>query len=133
MNSETNDPMSSPPPPSGGPVTDPDARQWATFAHLSFLASIFIPLIGGIAAAFIIWQIKKDQSSFVDRHAKEALNFQITAFLAYVVSLILVKIWIGWLLMTAAGLAALVLAIMAALEANKGNEYTYPFSLRLVK
>ena len=41
-----------------------------------------LPFVGPL----IVWLIKKDQSPFVDDQAKEALNFQITVSIAFVVS-----------------------------------------------
>ena len=40
---------------------------------------------------------------------------------------------IGFLLMAAIGIAHLVLCIMAAMKANNGEAYRYPFALRLIK
>ena len=43
-------------------------------AHLSALLGAFVlPLVGGIVAPLLIWLIKRDEMSFVDDQAKEAL------------------------------------------------------------
>ncbi|HJS35162.1 MAG TPA: DUF4870 domain-containing protein, partial [Pseudoxanthomonas sp.] len=65
--------------------------------------------------------------------SKEALNFQITVFIAFVISWILAFVLIGLLLMPLIGIAALVLSIIGGVKANNGEAYRYPFALRLIK
>lgn len=121
---------SMPTPPSGSPSAE--ARQWGMFAHLSALIGFIIPL-GTILGPLIIWQIKKAEFPFVDEQGKEALNFQITVLIAFLACLLLSIVFIGLLLMPVVGIAALVLTIMAGIKANNGENYRYPFTLRLVK
>ena len=121
-----------PPVPSEAEAPSAESRQWGLFAHLSALAGVIIPF-GNILGPLIIWQIKKAEMPFVDDQGKEALNFNITAALAFLVSFILSFVLIGLLLMPLVGLAWLVFAIIAAIKANEGQYYRYPFTLRLVK
>ena len=145
MSSTAPDPVSVPPPPpppsAGGPPQE--ERQWAMFAHLSALAGgLLTSAIGGwgfFLGPLVIWLMKKDSMPFVADQAKEALNFNITVsavFLALLV-LSLLTLGIGFLItlpiMLIVGIAALVLIIMAAIKANDGIAYRYPFTLRLVK
>lgn len=109
-----------------------EERQWAMFAHLSTLVGLLIPF-GSLLGPLIIWQIKKAEMPFVDDQGKEALNFQITVFLAVVVCIVLMFILIGMLLLPIVGIAWLVLSIMAGIKANNGETYRYPFTLRLIK
>jgi uncharacterized Tic20 family protein len=119
-----------PPPPMGTPSAD--ERQWGLFAHLSTLVGLIIPF-GSILGPLVVWLIKKDTMPFVDDQGKEALNFNITALLAFIVSGILMFVLIGFLLIFVVFIAWLVLSIMAAMAANKGEAYRYPFTLRLIK
>ena len=81
----------------------------------------------------MIWLIKKEESSFLNEQAREALNFQITIAIAMFVSAMLSVILIGFLLMPIVGLAALILSIMAAVKVSNGEAYRYPLTIRLVK
>ena len=45
----------------------------------------------------------------------------------------IIVMWILWIVMNRLGIAWLVLTIMAAMKANEGVAYRYPFTLRLVK
>ncbi len=119
--------VTAPPPPPAG-TAPAEQRTMALVAHL---LGIFTGFIG----ALIIWLVNKDDSSkpFVIDQSKEALNFQITIAIAYIISSILVVVLIGTLMLAAVWVANLVLCIMAAVKANNGEAYRYPFTLRLIK
>ncbi len=126
---------SSPPPP--GPESQ--ARTWNMLCHLSALAGLVFPF-GHLLGPLIVWQIKKNEFPSVDVHGKAALNFQITVTIAVFVgafaAAILTFIGIGFLLFPLVmllGLAGLILAIIAGIKANNGEDYKYPWSLELVK
>ncbi|MEI6194367.1 MAG: DUF4870 domain-containing protein [Verrucomicrobiota bacterium] len=107
--------------------------------HLSALAGLVFPF-GHLLGPLIVWQIKKNEFPSVDVHGKAALNFQITVTIAVFVgafaSAILAFIGIGFLLFPLVmllGLAGLILAIIAGIKANNGEDYQYPYSFELVK
>jgi uncharacterized Tic20 family protein len=106
-------------------------RDWALFAHLSALL-VYITVIGGILAPFVIWLIKRDEMPFAATQAKEALNFQITVYLAAIVCFLLSIVLIGLPLLAALVVAHIVLTIIATMKASEGVAYRYPFNLRLV-
>ncbi|HEX3125403.1 MAG TPA: DUF4870 domain-containing protein [Rhodanobacteraceae bacterium] len=124
-----NDAMSPPPVPTGAPSAE--EKQWALFAHLSALIGYIIPF-GSIIGPLVIWQIKKNEMPFVDDQGKEALNFQITVAIIAIICLVLVLILIGILLLWALAIANLVFIIIAALAANNGQAYRYPFAFRFI-
>lgn len=109
-----------------------EEKQWGMFAHLASLAGIIIPL-DNLLGPLIVWLVKKDTMPFVADQGKEALNFNITVFIAAFISGILTLVLIGFLLLIVVGIAWLVLTVLAALAANKGEAYRYPFTLRLIK
>ncbi|TKA92971.1 DUF4870 domain-containing protein [Halopseudomonas bauzanensis] len=112
---------------------DKDARLWAMIAHLAGFLGYFLPVIGSLIGPLIIWQMKKELHPFVDDQGKEALNFQITVAIAVLVCLLLMIVAIGFLLIWVVGVGAIVLMIIAAIKANEGTAYRYPFCLRLIK
>jgi uncharacterized protein len=132
-----NDPM--PPPEVVQPAAMPthEERQWALFAHLSALlgglvTSHFLGL-GCLIGPLIIWLVKKDTMPFVDDQAKEALNFNITVAIAAMVCGVLMLVLIGFVLLPLLALAWVVFIVIAAIKANEGERYRYPFTLRLIK
>lgn len=108
--------------------------------HLAAFSGVIVPVpFMNIVGPLIVWQLKKD-SPFVDAHGKEALNFNISIAIALAVLIavgtILMVILVGLLFYLAAAiisLAAIVLVIMAAIKASKGEYYQYPFIIRFVK
>ena len=105
-----------------------DDRTMAMIGHLS-------GIVAGFIGPLIIWLINKDKADkgWLNGQAKEALNFQITIFIAYVVAGLLTIVLIGMLLIPVILIANLVLCIMAGMKANEGVDYRYPFAIRLIK
>ncbi len=97
----------------------------AVLTHIGGIFFSFIP-------ALIVWLLKKDDSAYLGAQAREALNFQITMIIAYMAAGILAWVLIGFLLYPILWLANLVLCIMAAINVSKGEDYQYPFALRLI-
>ena len=108
-----------------------DERMFGMLCHLLALSGLVIPF-GTIIGPLVIWLIKKNESSFVDRQGRESLNFQISVLIYLVVSGILVLVGIGILLLIAVGIFWLVLTIVAAVKANEGVEYRYPLTIRFL-
>ncbi len=133
---------SQPPPPAGS--ASAEERQWAMFAHLSALIGGLVTSgwagnLGFFIGPLVIWLLKKDTMPFVADQAKEALNFAITVSIAFLALLLLtiLSLGIGALLtvpvMMVIGITALVLCVIAAIKANDGVAYRYPFALRFMK
>jgi uncharacterized protein len=115
-------------PTTAGPSSD--QKTMALIAHLLGILTWFI-------GALVIWLINKDQSdkAFVNNQAKEALNFQITIGIAYIIAVILMIVSFGILffLPTLVWLGSVVFSIIGGIKANNGETYRYPFALRLIK
>ncbi|WP_078023171.1 DUF4870 domain-containing protein [Luteibacter rhizovicinus] len=104
-----------------------DDKNLAMLTHLSgFLFSIIVPLI--------VWLINKDRSdkSYLVTESKEALNFQLTVLLGYVICWILTVILIGAFLHVVLWILNIVFCILAAVRVSQSGSYRYPFALRLV-
>lgn len=119
--------------PTSGGHTDlkKEEKNWAIFAHLSGLVGAILPF-GNIFAPLLIWLIKKDESSYVDHHGKEAVNFQICWTVYLTVASLSIFVFIGLILAPIVGIAGLVLMINASIKASNGQEYRYPLIFRLV-
>jgi hypothetical protein len=113
-------------------MSEDEERKWAMFAHIGTFSSMFVPL-GNIIAPIVIWQMKKNESSFVVEQAKESLNFQITLMIYALISFLLVFIIIGFFLIFGLVIFGLIIVIVAGVKANDGEHYRYPMTLRLVK
>ncbi len=143
----TNDPQ--PPQPDSEPVQTPpkvvhggtphpsgislEDRNTAMLAHIGTLVNFFTGM-GGFLVPLIIYLIKKEDSEFIATEAKESLNFQITYLLAGLAAGLLgfVTCGITWFLGVALWVAALVMPLIAGLQAKEGKPYRYPATLRLI-
>jgi hypothetical protein len=130
--------------------------------HLSALSGIFIPF-GNLILPIILWQSLKKDSTYVDHHGKEAVNFNLSFFLYFIVIIgfmiasILGVIFnaiemnemhedkILYLLFTTGGfltslfvlaffgITKFVLIILAAIKAGQGELFRYPLTIRFIK
>lgn len=120
-----------PPPPDGyaaaaGPALNAsDEKVWALGAHLSELVVSFI-------GPLVIWLVFKGRGPFLEHHAKEALNFSITMFIAIVVASFSLFILVGFVLLPLVVVWAFVLPIIAAVKAANGEWYRYPLTFRFI-
>ncbi|MEQ1735924.1 MAG: DUF4870 domain-containing protein [Rhodoglobus sp.] len=121
------------------PLTQAEDKQWASFAHFGGVV--------GILPTLIIYLVFKDRGALTKQEAKEALNWQITFTIGYIVLSILVAILQGVLIAAGVfGALAIVgfipwllwilnaiLSILGGVKVQGGGAYRYPFALRLVK
>jgi len=89
--STENEYIAPPPAPTGTPPED--QRTLALITHLS-------GIVLGFIVPLIIWLVNKDQAGkdFINDQSKEALNFQITLLIVYVIGIVLSIILIGALI-----------------------------------
>lgn len=83
-------------------------------------------IVFGWLPPLIIWLVKKDDSEYVSKHARQALGFQLTILIAGIVAFALLFVLIGFILLPAVGIISIVFGILASLAASKGEDYEYP-------
>ena len=105
-----------------------DDRTMAMISHLS-------GIVAGFIGPLVVWLINKDKPEkvWLNDQAKEALNFQITMIIGWLIAGVLTMVLIGMLLIPILFLANIILCIMAGMKANEGVSYRYPFAIRLIK
>lgn len=137
-------------------------RRWAMWCHLSVLLSIvistllLIPFLG-VLIPYTVWRIGRDRHPFIDAQGREAVNFQLSMSIYFVVALVL---WLFLAFSVCAvtisntstfvnslsavaflGIAIVILfaifqgcaCIVAAACAYRGQSYRYPFVLRFLQ
>ncbi|HEV3146277.1 MAG TPA: DUF4870 domain-containing protein [Gemmataceae bacterium] len=118
------------------PSTAPtqDEKTWGMYVHLAALAGLVVPG-GSLVGPLIAWLIKKDEMPFVDRHGKEEVNFQlnILVLLLLTIPIVFITFGIGIFLPVAVGILGVVMPIIAGMKANNGEEYQYPYIVRMIK
>lgn len=105
--------------------TTADDRSMAMLCHL-------LSIFAGIFGALIMWLVKRDQSEFINMHGKEAINFQLTAIIALIVSVLLMIVIIGFFTFLAVIVLMYVFPIIACIKANNGEPYRYPLTIRFL-
>ena len=111
-----------------------DEKNLAMLVHLLPFLGFMIPGMN-IVIPLVLWFMKRDQSPYLDHHAREELNFQITISVALAVWIALKMMLVGLLLLPLIPIAiilVLVFMVRAAIMASRGEYYKYPFTLRLV-
>jgi len=131
-------------------MTNKKEYNTAFFLHLSAFFGYVFPF-GSVIAPLVIWELKKNESDFIDQSGKAAVNFNLS-FLLY--SFILgISIFpfafntfftelapfdlFGFLSMISlVGILAVIrfiLVITAATRANNGEIYDYPITIKFIK
>lgn len=109
-----------------GPLKPREERVYAALAHLSQIAGI-------VVAPMLLLATLGPRSIYVDSHAKEAFNHQITMVIAFVIAVVVALRGAGpTVLGVVAGYGAL-LAVYAALRSMQGAYFRYPLALRFLR
>lgn len=66
-------------------MTNSSEKSSSMLIHLSALANYVIPF-GSLLLPLILWQTTKKDSSYIDHHGKEALNFNLSFFIYNIVA-----------------------------------------------
>jgi uncharacterized Tic20 family protein len=108
-----------------------DDRTWAALCHVGALSwYIGVP---GLLTVFLLWILKKEQSSFIDHHGKESINFQISMLLWVAVGIITFCVGVGFVILVLDGIFNLIMVIIAAIKASNGEHFRYPLTLRIIR
>ncbi|MEU3310760.1 DUF4870 domain-containing protein [Nocardiopsis sp. NPDC055551] len=98
-------------------------------AGLSHGSAFFFPLLGPL----LVLLISPNSTSFMRRHALEALNFQLWWLVAILTSAVLSVLVLPIVLLLVVALGGLVLPVMAAATNIMGNGWRYPLTYRFIK
>ncbi|MDN5864355.1 MAG: DUF4870 domain-containing protein [Gammaproteobacteria bacterium] len=106
--------------------THPD-NGLALLTHLSGIVLAWI-------VPLVVWLVCKDDGNkaYLTAESKEALNFQITVFIGYLISWILMIVVIGFILWWIVWVLNLIFCIIAAIQVSQRGSYRYPLTWRLI-
>lgn len=95
-------------------------------------ACLFSATIISVGIPIVILFATED--SVVKANAREALNFQITLFIAAIVGLLLSLVLVGFAILAIVGLVSILLPILAMVKVleRPDQPYRYPLTLRLI-
>jgi len=93
--------------------------------------------MGHILAPLLVWLIKRDESEYVRIQALESLNFQISmtlyALAAGILAITVIGLVIAIPLIIAIAIGDVIYTIIGALAVSRGENYRYPFTIRLLR
>lgn len=128
-------PMGAPPPHAATPnapapsAPSSSGRIWATSCHLFYFVS-FPTLFLGTFVTLGIWLLFGRGDAHVGEQGREALNFQINVA---VLTALLAVSCLGSPLIPVLWFVAAVFAVLAAVRAYHGENYRYPYLVRVVR
>lgn len=110
-----------------------DDRRFAAILHLVVFANCLLPLVfSGIIILVIIKAAKTNFSNYLSIQWREAMNFNISIFIYFIVACILCIILIGIPLLFLLMLYCIVMPIIAAIKTSDGQDYRYPMIIRII-
>ena len=112
--------------------TSSQARTWCVLCHASALLGLFSHFIGHLLGPLIVWLVKRGDSSEIDAHGKESLNFQLSMLIYDAIAAILCFVVIGFPLLIGLWVANTILVIIASIRASEGRFFRYPFTIRFL-
>ena len=115
---------------SGVALSGREERQWSVLAHLGGILSWW-PILG-LLPSLIIWAVYHKRGAYVADQSREALNFQISVLIAWIVAAIISHVPLLPSLTLLVYAFSLIFSIVAAISANRGEWYRYPLTFRFV-
>ena len=122
-------------------MTDPDRnamssseeRTWSVVVHAAAFLGVLVPIIGGILGPFLVWILKKPESTVVDRHGKAAINFQISMLIYGIAGALLIRAGVGLVILIVLGIFWFVMILVATIRTANGRDPGYVFSISFLK
>ncbi|MBI4311610.1 MAG: zinc ribbon domain-containing protein [Chloroflexi bacterium] len=122
-------PVAPPPHASGLPQR---ARTMGMLCHLSAFAGFVFPF-GNILGPLLMWLISREEHPFIDHNGKESVNFQISVIIFALICIPLLFIIVGFFLLFALAVYAVIAVIVASIRAANGEFFRYPITFRFLK
>lgn len=112
--------------------TDPKINRWAKWLHFSLYAAYFIPVLG-FPIPLILWQMKKNQSSFIDEHGKIIANWMINLLLYVTMFACGLYKLAGFLGCFILFMVAMIYPIIGGRMAKQGKVWEYPLVVKFFR
>jgi len=114
------------------PLLGLSENSYIALMHVSQLAGYVMVGLGFIAP-IILWLINKDNNAKVYAVGKHIINFMVSIFIYFAVSIVLCVLLIGIPMLIALGVMHIVFIIIATIKASNGETWRYPLTIELLK
>ena len=117
------------------PTVSPEQeRSLGAIAHaVPLVAMVASAGLLGFVGSLVIYLMYKDRGPFVRAHAANSLNVQIITGIVLLVSVPLMFVLVGFITYGIAFVVALVLHLIGALKAHRGEWWNPPMTPRMVR
>ncbi|GHT07443.1 hypothetical protein FACS189426_00840 [Bacteroidia bacterium] len=113
------------------PLLGLEENSYLALMHISQLAGYI--LVGlGFLIPVILWLINKDYSEKIDATGKGIINFMLSWLIYAAVAGVLCLLLIGIPILIILGALQVAFVIIAAIKANNGEVWEYPFTIRIL-
>ena len=107
-------------------------NQLIVITHLSQLITL-ITGFGSLILPLILWLTQKDKVYQMDTHGKNIINFQLSLIVYFIICVPLILLFgLGLLGFLVLGIVSIILPIVNAIKASRGETPTYPFSISFI-
>ncbi len=119
--------------------TTSDERNRAMLAHLLGMLGLLDMFIFGLVGSLVVYLTGRSESGYVEDHAREAVNFQLSMLIYTIIAGVLFFMTFGLAIIILIPLAIgmwflrLIAGIIASVAASKGEYYRYPLCIRLLR
>lgn len=105
----------------------------AALIHLAFFANYILPIfVTGIIGLMLIKIANENFSLYLNKHWREAINFNISIIAYFIVSLLLCLVLVGIPLLVILLIYSIFMPIIASIKALDGQDYRYPGIIRFI-
>jgi uncharacterized protein len=126
--------------PAASPMLESDARTMAMVINVIAIAgAVLSGGFLGVIGVLVVWLIYRERSALVDHHGKQQLNLAISLTVATAITIVgsIATIGFGAIvlvpLMVAYGIYSIVVSILAAIAAQRGEYYRMSLVWQLVR
>ncbi|GAB4010886.1 DUF4870 domain-containing protein [Nocardioides ultimimeridianus] len=119
--------------PASTAITPDEERTWSMLTHVGVgAATVFSAGTLGFFAALAVYLLHKDRGPFIRHNAANAMNIQLNMLMWAVIGLVLVLVLVGFLVLLAVPIVGVVLHIVAAVKASRGEWWNPPMTIRFI-
>jgi len=103
-----------------------DTKFWLLTLHLSNF--LVLPIF-----SLILWQLKKNEIPQVDKQGKDVINFQISMFTYFLISVLFFFFTFGIILLLVLSLYMTVITIVNSINVVMERDYKYYLTIKFIK
>ncbi len=107
-------------------------NQLLVLTHLSQLLT-YVTGFGGLIVPLVLWLSQKDTVEGMNEHGKSIVNFQLSLLLYVFISIpAIFLLGLGILMLLGIGVLGLVMPIVNAIKATKGEKISYFMTIKFI-